>query len=74
MTVWQHEQQKWLDLVLANDNLTIPPDTGGGETIFVRPLKPQGTRLVTADLVDEKQPWRHDSDKLARAIMDFVIK
>ena len=69
----QSEQAKWLDLVLANDNLAVPADTGGGKTIFVRPVKAEGTRLVTADLVDEERPWRHDSDKLARAIMDLVI-
>jgi uncharacterized cofD-like protein len=70
----QSGKNRWLDLVLANDNLAVPPDAGGGETIFVRPLRPEGTRLVTADLVDEEQPWRHDSNKLARAIMDFVAK
>jgi uncharacterized cofD-like protein len=74
MTGRQSEGRRWLDLVLANDNLAIPPNTGGGETVFVRPLKPEGTRLVAADLVDEKQPWRHDSTKLARAIMDFVVR
>jgi uncharacterized cofD-like protein len=61
-----------LDAVLANDNLSIPPDRGGGETIFVRPVPPEKVRLVTADLVDEQQPWRHDSTKLAKAVMGLM--
>jgi hypothetical protein len=29
-------------------------------------------RLMTRDLVDNQQPWRHDSAKLAQAIMELV--
>ncbi len=58
-----------LDAVLANDNLSVPSETGGGQTCFVRPVVPEGAPLITADLVDEARPWRHDSDKLARSIM-----
>jgi hypothetical protein len=61
-----------LDVVLANDNLSIPPDRGGGETIFVRPVPPEKVRLVTADLVDAQRPWRHDSAKLAKAVMALM--
>jgi uncharacterized cofD-like protein len=61
-----------LDVVLANDNLSIPPDRGGGETIFVRPVAPENVKLVTADLVDEQRPWRHDSTKLAKAVIALL--
>lgn len=61
-----------LDVVLANDNLSVPPDRGGGQTVFVQPLAPPGVKMVTADLVDEAQPWRHNSDKLARAVMKLI--
>jgi uncharacterized cofD-like protein len=59
----------FLDVVLANDNLSIPPDTGGGHTIFVEPVAPSSVKMITADLVDEARPWRHDSIKLAQAIL-----
>ncbi len=64
-----HVPGTWLDVVLANHNLSVPPDTGGGDTHFVILDQPQGVAMITADLVDEDQPWRHDSDKLARIIV-----
>jgi uncharacterized cofD-like protein len=63
-----------IDLVLANNNLDIPPETGGGNTVYVDPnwppSRPKNCRLVAVDLVDETRPWRHDSDKLAEAILN----
>lgn len=64
-----HVPGEWLDIVLANHNLSVPPDTAGGDTQFVRLDQPEGTEMITADLVDEARPWRHDSDKLARVII-----
>ena len=61
-----------LDLVLANDNLSVPPETGGGQTQYVAPTPPAGVPLVTADLVDEARPWRHDSGKLGRAVLALL--
>ena len=61
-----------LDLVLANDNLSVPPETGGGQTHYVPPTPPAGVPLVTADLVDEARPWRHDSGKLGRAVLALL--
>jgi uncharacterized cofD-like protein len=66
----RHTTRDILDAVLANDNLTVPPDAGGGNTQFVRPDAPAGVRFITRDLVDEARPWRHDSAKLARAVLD----
>jgi uncharacterized cofD-like protein len=31
-------------------------------------------RVVTADLIDEDRPWRHDSDKLARALLHLLTE
>ena len=64
-----HVPGEWLNLVVANHNLAVPPETGGGDTHFVALDQPEGVELFTADLVDEERPWRHDSDKLARVIM-----
>jgi hypothetical protein len=68
-TILDHIPANFLDIVLANDNLTVPPDTGGGHTIFVKPVAPESVKMITADLVDEARPWRHDSIKLAQAIL-----
>ena len=65
--------RSWIDVVLANDNLSIAPDAGGGYTIFVRPVRPAHEKMVTVDLIDEQQPWRHDSQKLARAVVELVV-
>ncbi|MFO7536615.1 MAG: YvcK family protein [Chloroflexota bacterium] len=70
-TILDHIPTNFLDIVLANNNLSIASDTGGGQTIFVEPVAPQSVRMITADLVDEARPWRHDSTKLAQAIMSI---
>ncbi|MBE2221780.1 MAG: YvcK family protein [Anaerolineae bacterium] len=68
----QHISTPFLDVVLANDNLAVPPETGGGQTIYVKPIAPKQVKMITADLVDESRPWRHDSSKLARAVMNLL--
>jgi uncharacterized cofD-like protein len=62
----------WVDVILANENLSIPPEIGGGQTVFVQPSEPATAKLVTRDLVDEQQPWRHDSEKLAEAVIALL--
>lgn len=70
--IQQHIPGPILDVVVANDNFTVPSDTGGGHTQFV-PLDSVGEiKLVTADLVDETRPWRHDSAKLAGVVLDLL--
>jgi uncharacterized cofD-like protein len=71
-TLLQHIPTNFLDIVLANNNLCLPTDAGGGHTVFVQPLPPDGVRMVTADLVDEIRPWRHDSTKLAKTVMELL--
>lgn len=69
----RHVPPDCIDVVLANDKLNVDPDAGGGHTILVRPAAlPPGMRLEQMDLVEEGRPWRHDSDKLARAMMRFL--
>ena len=66
--------QGTLDVVLANSNLSIPPTQGGGQTHYVQPSDPHEGRLLLADLVDEQKPWRHDSVKLARVVLDLLAR
>lgn len=61
-----------LDVVLANDNLSIPPEQGGGNTKYVAPIAHPDVAMATADLVDLERPWRHDSHKLAAAVMALL--
>jgi len=61
-----------LDVVLVNNNISIPPGTGGGNTIFVAPEPVKDIQWIAADLVDKERPWRHDGDKLANSIMDLT--
>jgi uncharacterized cofD-like protein len=68
----RHTPENLLDAVLANDNLSVPVGTGGGQTRFVLPVAPNGIPLTTADLVDEARPWRHDSAKLAHAVLGYL--
>jgi len=61
------------DYVLANDCFDIPlpshlPREG---LVTLGPEAMQGYRLVAADLVDRTNPWRHDSRKLAAAVMEL---
>lgn len=70
--ILRHVPAGCLDIVLANDNLSIPPDRGGGRTVYVRPVPPPAVTWLTADLVDEARPWRHDSAKLAQAVMQIL--
>jgi uncharacterized cofD-like protein len=67
-----HLPANFLNAVLANNNLTIPPETGGGQTHFVQPVPPAGIEMIATDLVDEQRPWRHDSQKLAQAVMAIL--
>jgi uncharacterized cofD-like protein len=58
--------------MLVNDNLA--PKLPVHYTIEI--LAPDGERpgyeLIRADVIDTQKPWRHDSAKLARALMNFV--
>ena len=71
-TLFQHIPTGCLDMVIANDNLSIPPTQGGGNTIYVQLTPPNNLLMKTADLVDEARPWRHDGAKLAQVVMRLL--
>ncbi len=75
--IQQHTPTGCLDSVVANNNLSVPSHTGGGQTVYVQPVglpptAPEQVEMILTDLVDEERPWRHDSDKLAQAVMDLL--
>jgi len=60
-------------VVLVNDNLDVDFDAPAGVELVVADFPPDaGYRIVAADLVDPARPWRHDGDKLARALMRLL--
>lgn len=73
-SIVRHVPSIRLDTVLANDNFSVSPTMGGGRTIFVELTAPSQVELVSADLVDEERPWRHDEVKLAKAVMDLMSR
>ncbi|MDH7485295.1 MAG: YvcK family protein [Anaerolineae bacterium] len=60
-------------LVLANDRFlgAMAGPSWGLEWVRLSPQDEVDCRLLTADLVDETFPWRHDSHKLARCLIEL---
>lgn len=59
-----------INAVLANENMSLPlPSQSGVEFVQLGPPLGEGIQLVTADVVDPARPWRHDSARLAQALM-----
>ena len=68
-----HVQGTPFPVVLANDNLDVPLEGAPGVALVAPELPADGAcRIVTADLVDELHPWRHDSGKLAEALLRLL--
>ena len=60
-------------MVLANANLDVDLDLPPGVELVQVDFPPDaGYRLITTDLIDSAHPWRHASDKLARALVQLV--
>lgn len=66
-----HTREGLFPVVLANDNQTgelLP----GLAWVRVDPPANGRQQLATADLIDAERPWRHDSTKLAGALMSLL--
>jgi uncharacterized cofD-like protein len=60
-------------VVLANTAFSGPKPPGAGVDWVRLPAdEPRGYYLMTRDLADGQNPWRHDSNKLAQALMELV--
>jgi uncharacterized cofD-like protein len=64
------------DFVLANSNLDHPMPDPMSHLQPILPIPPthQGYKVITADVIDELHPWRHDSTKLADQLMKWYKK
>lgn len=69
-TIEKHVNGQLFDLVISNKNFSFTLPAG---TEWVKPEaeKNRDYILYEADLVSNETPWRHDSQKLARTIMDL---
>jgi uncharacterized cofD-like protein len=60
-------------IVLVNDNLSVSLESPGVELVKVDfPPGMTHYRVIEADLIDPAHPWRHDSDKLALALLRLL--
>jgi len=73
----RHAGPGLVNVLLANDRLNVDFRTTGvpsGVGELVQPSGSQSARLVATDLIDVEHPWRHDSHKLALAVMDVYAQ
>jgi len=69
----EHVGEDLFDIVLCNDNYE-PSLNESSRWVVADEVSRSDKRLYTADLVDHKQPWRHDSVKLAQVLMDLFFE
>jgi uncharacterized cofD-like protein len=68
-----HVGAGFFQMVLANDNLDVDFEAPAGVELVPADFPPGAKyRVISADLVDTARPWRHDSDKLARALLRLL--
>lgn len=72
-TIEKHLNQRIFDLVICNQKQDINLPEG---VDWVRIDEKLGEEYSTysSDLIDPKNPWRHDSDRLAQVIMDLFYE
>jgi uncharacterized cofD-like protein len=62
-----------IDVVLANSRVDVRWENapaGVGEVVRLAALD-EAPRIAASDVIDEARPWRHDSAKLAHAVMQI---
>jgi len=68
-----HVGQGLFPVVLANDNMDVDLNAPLGVKLVPVGFPPDARyRVITADLVDPAHPWRHDSHKLAQALLRLL--
>lgn len=60
------------DVILCNNNYA--GDIGSSQWVRLDEKSLSDSRVYAADLLDVAHPWRHDSEKLAKAIMDIFME
>lgn len=72
LAIERHTGRGLFPFVLANDNVCkSSPQEWNFNQVCLGSSLPDGYQLVAADLVDDEHPWRHNPEKLARAVMHW---
>ncbi len=67
-----HIGENMFDVILCNDN--YENNIGSSQWVYADEKTLSDSRTHCADLVDDGHPWRHDSLKLAKVIMDIFYE
>jgi uncharacterized cofD-like protein len=69
----EHLGEDLFDVVLCNENhsATLP---SGTEWVRADPRSLSDARVYCADLLDVENPWRHDSEKLGKVLMNLFYE
>lgn len=70
----EHVGDGLFDVVLCNDNYSLALLDETDQWVQADEISLSDSRVYTADLVDYENPWRHDSDRLARVLMDLYYE
>ncbi|NLE76143.1 MAG: hypothetical protein GX605_05255, partial [Chloroflexi bacterium] len=67
----EHIGRGAFSVVVANDSPPLLPPAAQSQPVHLADQAPIPYRLVTADLVDPQNPWRHDPARLAETLMSL---
>ena len=70
----EHTNEKILDIVIANNNITEIGDQFEGEAVPMSATSIEGITVIYDDLIDSTHIIRHDSDKLATSLLKIIHK
>jgi len=68
----EHVGEDMFDIVLCNDNFT--GDINDSQWVRADDRTLSDKRVYFANLVNDKQPWRHDAAKLSQVLMDLFLE
>ena len=66
-----HVGDNLFDVLLCNDNFSKQPNEDD-QWVEIDDKTRSDTRTKYADLINEANPWRHDSNKLANALIEIL--
>ena len=70
--ILEHTDSGCVNYVLANNNQLLPDNERAANIVFV-PVDTGGSvKLIATDLLNEERPARHDSEKVAEAVMRLL--
>jgi uncharacterized cofD-like protein len=61
------------DVIICNNNFSVTPPEGVNWVLIDETMK-SDRRMYCSDLLDLEYPWRHDSTKLAKVLMDLLYE